>query len=51
MMSRTRQRGFRLANGSWKIICMRRRTCNAAAPADGFDNSTPSKRMLPRDGA
>ena len=32
-MSRTRQRGLRLAYGSWKIICMRRRSAPARSNA------------------
>src|SRR5687767_3087794 len=41
MMSFTRQRGFRLAYGSWKIICMRRPR-NSICPALGAYSPTMS---------
>ena len=47
MMRPTRQRGFRLAYGSWKIICRRLRMArppDSAMPARGW----PSKRISPR---
>ena len=47
-MSCTFQRGLRLAYGSWKIICIRRRTAfGRAAPVV----SAPSKAIRPRVGA
>jgi hypothetical protein len=46
-ISITRQRGFRLAYGSWKIICMRRR--NPLASADA--RSMPSNSMRPLVGS
>ena len=50
-MSSTFQRGFRLAYGSWKIICMRRRSVCASADLNVAAVSTPSKRTRPRVGA
>ena len=42
-------RGFRLAYGSWKIICIRRRIRRRAAPSSGV-RSTPSKMIEPAVG-
>ena len=47
MMSSTRQRGLRLANGSWKIICRRRRSFWRSASCAGAHMSMPSKVTLP----
>ena len=51
MMSPTRQRGLREANGSWKIICMRRRTARRAARSRVLARSTPSISTCPRLGS
>jgi hypothetical protein len=48
-MSFTFQRGLRLAYGSWKIICMRRRIDAGRCPPALA--TTPSKTTLPRVGA
>ena len=47
-ISSTFQRGFRLAYGSWKIICMRRRSARGSGVVAV---SWPSKCTLPRVGA
>jgi hypothetical protein len=49
-MSSTFQRGFRLAYGSWKIICMRRCSVRAASELSVVRVSWPSKRTVPRVG-
>src|SRR6185503_4467351 len=48
---RTRQRGFRLAYGSWKIIWKRRRIVSISALPWIFARSTPSNTMEPALGA
>ena len=51
-MSSTFQRGFRLAYGSWKIICMRRRRPRRLAADDlSTPVSWPSKSTAPRVGS
>ena len=51
-MSSTFQRGFRLAYGSWKIICMRRRSARSrAGAASSAIVSWPSNSTWPRVGA
>src|SRR6185503_15895394 len=49
-MSRTRQRGFRLAYGSWKIIWKRRRSCSISERCATLPRSMPSKITEPRVG-
>ena len=49
-MSATLQRGFRLAYGSWKIICRRRRSAPACPEAKACVMSMPSKRTCPAVG-
>ncbi len=46
-MSNTRQRGLRLAYGSWKIICMRRRSAAMSARLRGPAMSLPSNSIEP----
>ena len=46
MISPTDMRGFSDAKGSWKIICMRRRSGRRAPRARPL-SSCPSKRTLP----
>ena len=50
MMSRTRQRGFRLAIGSWKIICSWRRMWRRSAASFACTVSSPSIRIVPAVG-
>ncbi len=51
-MSSTFQRGFRLAYGSWKIICMRRRRVRRLAADDlSTPVSWPSNNTAPRVGS
>src|SRR5688572_24246224 len=49
-MSCTRQRGFRLAYGSWKIIWNRRRNASISPRSRTVPRSVPSKNTDPRVG-
>jgi hypothetical protein len=49
-MSNTRQRGLRLAYGSWKIICMRRLRAAMSARLRGPAMSLPSNSIEPAVG-
>ena len=50
MMRSTRQRGLRLANGSWKIICRRRRSFWRSAARAAAHMSMPSMLTVPAVG-
>ncbi|MDT4862850.1 hypothetical protein FQZ97_975250 [compost metagenome] len=50
-MSSTRQRGFRLAYGSWKIIWMRRRSLRPSGVLNAACASCPSNSKPPRVGS
>jgi len=49
-MSRTRIRGFREEYGSWKTICILRRSRRSSPPAS-FVTSRPSKNTRPASGS